>query len=116
MKMILPLPPNRGNGLRGHHWATEKRQKDNYFLECLARYSLNRPDKPYARARISVKLFTHQTMDEDNLMARLKFPLDWLQEREYIEDDSPRVLEWGPVTQEIDRKRQRIEIELEEIE
>lgn len=115
MKLVLPLPPNRGNGLRGHHWAVEERQKNNYYLECLSRYSLNRPPKPYQRARISVKLFTHQPMDEDNLHARLKFPIDWLQEREYIVDDSPKVLVWGPVTQAIDRKNQRLEITLEEI-
>ena len=107
MRITLPLPPNRGNSR--WHWRTEKKKKDAYFLECLARYG-KLPNVTFSRATIGATLYTHQPMDEDNLMARLKWPLDWLVIREYIADDSPEVLEWTGVTQFIDRKNQRVEI------
>ena len=85
--------------------------KGEYFMACLARYGKLPPPTP-ARVRADVILFTHQTMDKDNLNARLKFPLDWLQARGYIANDSPAALDLH-VSQAIDRKNQRIEIELE---
>jgi hypothetical protein len=54
-------------------------------------------------------------MDLDNLMARCKWPVDWLVIRSVIAGDSPKELEWELPRQLIDRKDQRIEIELEEI-
>ena len=52
-------------------------------------------------------------MDTDNAYGRLKWVLDWLQAREYITDDSPKVIETLTVRQHIDRKNQRLELELE---
>lgn len=112
MKLVLPIPPNRGNDRL--HWAAEKRAKDAYYTACLARYG-KPPKVTLSRATIGATLYTHQTMDEDNLMARLKFPVDFLVERGYITDDSPGVLIWERPTQEIDRRNQRVEIELTEI-
>ena len=70
-----------------------------------------------AKAKISVKLYTYNKMDVDNLFARLKWPLDWLTRRGYIVDDSPDILDWqGIPKQKIDRKNQRIEIILERVD
>lgn len=113
MKLILPLPPNRANSR--WHWTTEKRIKDDYMMRCTIAHGTHRPRQPMERVTIRAGLFVHQTMDQDNLMARLKWPVDWLVERMYIADDKPSVLEWMLPTQAIDRKNQRIEIELEEI-
>ena len=112
MKLVLPLPPNRANAR--WHWHTEKRLKDIYYLKCLARYG-KLPHVTFSKASIGATLYTHQEMDKDNLVARLKWPIDWLVIREYIADDSPDVLEYSAVLQLVDRKNQRIEIELEEV-
>ena len=113
MILVMPLPLARGNARL--HWRTENRKKHEYYDLCLATVKQKRPPIRFDRARISVTLYTWNTMDEPGLWERLKWPVDWLVIRDYIVDDSPRVLEWGPVTQEIDRKNQRIEIELEEL-
>ena len=113
MKLTLPLPPNRANAR--WHWRTEKRKKDAYYEGCLARYG-KLPPVTFFKATITARLYVHQLMDLDNLTARLKWPLDWLVWRGYIADDSPKVLVWtGEAQQLIDRKNQRIEIELEGI-
>lgn len=113
MRIILPLPLSRANA-RWHHM-TEVRHKHTYYDACLTRYS-KPPKKTFARAKITVRFYVHQKNDRDGLWARLKWPLDWLVLREYIVDDNEEVLEWGPVTQEVDRKNMRVEIELEEID
>tara|TARA_R110000824_G_C15038842_1_gene660179 strand:- start:222 stop:578 length:357 start_codon:yes stop_codon:yes gene_type:complete len=113
MKFTLPLPPNRGNAR--WHWRTEKRKKDSWFVHADLLY---KPSKkpPMAKAKISAKLYTYNKMDVDNLFARLKWPLDWLTRRGYIVDDDPDVLDWqGIPKQAVDRKNQRLEIQLEEI-
>ena len=114
MKLTLPLPLNLGNA-RLHHY--EKNRKMNaYYDLCLATVRVKRPTFPLLRANISATLYVWNLMDEgDNMRFRLKWPLDWLVQRGFIEDDSPRTLVWGTVTQEIDRRRPRIEIELEAI-
>ena len=61
-------------------------------------------------------MYLWSTQDADNLMARLKWPLDYLTRAGFIADDSPAVLDWvGMPEQFVDRKNQRIEIELREI-
>ena len=110
--LTLPLPPNRANSR--WHWRTEKKKKDLYFARCLIR-NMARPDEPLSKAIIRATLYTHQTMDMDNLMARMKWPVDWLVMRGYITDDMPSVLEWRLPQQAVDRKDQRIEIELTDL-
>ena len=112
VKLTLPLPMNRANAR--WHWATEMRIKRSYYDKCLVRYG-KIPKTTMQRAKISVKFFLHQKMDDDNLRGRLKWPLDWLVIRGFIKNDSPDVLVWGPVTQEVDRKDKRIEIEIKEV-
>ncbi len=112
MKLTLPLPPNLANARL--HWRAKVRKKDAYYMRCLVA-APKRPRLPYRRARIMVTLYTHQKMDADNLMARLKWPLDFLVKRGFIVDDSPDVLEWGVPRQAIDRKNQRVKIELDPV-
>ena len=113
MKLVLPLPPNRANAR--WHWRTEKRKKDAYFMRCMVALP-KRPRVPFARASMRVTAYTHQEMDVDNLNARMKWPLDWLVRAGFIVDDSPKNLDWLTMEQQVDRKNQRIEVELEEIE
>lgn len=125
MKLVLPLPPNRANAR--WHWRSEKKAKSEYYMTCLVLYG-KLPKRTFTMARVDATLYTHQEMDVDNLYARVKWPLDWLVIREYIEDDAPYHLSIKDgathqtgnidlrICQEVDRKNQRIEIELEEIE
>ncbi len=114
VNLTLPLPENRANAR--WHWRTEKKKKDAYYLSCLARYG-KLPRATFERAVISVDLYMWNLMDRvDNLPARLKWPLDWLVLRRYIVDDSAKVLEPGSIRQFVDRKNQRLEVTLTEIE
>ena len=52
-------------------------------------------------------------MDPDNLVARLKWPLDFLVHAGFIADDSPKVIKFAGIpAQRIDRANRRLEIEL----
>jgi len=110
MKITLPMPPNRANAR--WHWRSEKKKKDNYFLECRALYPPSK-DEPLSRVTMTAGLYLWSEMDTDNLFARLKWPLDFLVRSGFITDDSPKVIDWtGIPSQHIDRKNQRIELEL----
>ena len=114
MNLTLPLPLNLGNARL--HWAEKNRKMNAYFDLCLVTVKVKRPTVPLPRADISATLYVWNLMDEgDNMRTRLKWPLDFLVQRGFIADDSPRTLTWGEVSQEIDRRRPRIEIELVEI-
>ena len=113
MRIVLPLPPNRANAR--WHWRTEKRKRADYFLRCHCT-DWKQPRKPHSHVRLTATLYVWSRMDMDNLMARMKWPLDWLVRNEFLTDDGPDVIEWvGLPTQVVDRKNQRIEIELEDI-
>ena len=114
MKLTLPLPLNLGNARL--HWAEKNRKMNAYFDLCLVTVKVKRPAYPLPQADINATLYVWNLMDEgDNMRTRLKWPCDWLVQRGYIEDDSPRTLTWGSVSQVIDRQRPRVEIELIEI-
>jgi len=111
VKLVLPLPPNRANSR--WHWREEKRRKDTFYLMSTALYP-KLPKHTLERCDISCDLYLWSVMDQDNLYGRCKWVLDWLQIRQYIIDDSPKVIETLAVRQHVDRKNQRLELELEE--
>lgn len=113
MRITLPLPPNMANKSWGH-WAKKRRARTNYMLEATAWHPKRLP-APLPRATIKATLYVWSTMDGDNLRARLKWTIDWLVNREFIPDDSPKYLEWLPTEQVVDRRNQRVVIELEEV-
>ncbi|TVP60698.1 MAG: hypothetical protein EA351_00380 [Gemmatimonadales bacterium] len=116
IKLTLPLPLNIANSRM--HWRAKNGRKVAYFAECNAwRLRRDNPanwggDTP-DRVAITARLYVWAQMDVDNLVARMKWPLDWLQDAEYIVDDRAPHLRWAAMpTQEIDRKNRRIEITL----
>ena len=116
MRITLPLPPNIANARM--HWRTKNRKGKEYFESCdwlRITGEVPRLVGPLPRARIRATLYMWGVMETDNLMARLKFPVDWLVSRGYIVDDSPKRLEWEMPQQAIDRKNPRVEIELEAV-
>lgn len=110
MRFVLPLPPNMANARM--HWAAKNRKRATYTLACTCADS-RRPDEPIAPARVRATLYLWNKMDEDNLTARLKWVIDWLVEREILLDDHPDCMTLEDVSQEIDRKHQRVEITVE---
>jgi hypothetical protein len=111
VKITLPLPENLANSRL--HWAAKNRVRANYMLLCTAAHPA-RPAEPIAPVILDATLYGWNRNDEDNAVARLKWPIDWLVERQIILDDHPSALRLGTVTQEIDRKNQRLEIVLKE--
>ena len=115
VEIVLPLPPNRANAR--WHWRTEQRKKSDYFYRCQASPNPQPPVYAFKKVIVSATLYVWGTMDTDNLFARLKWPMDYLVGRGFIQDDKPKVVEWdGIPSQEIDRKHQRIEITLEPVD
>lgn len=111
MKFVLPLPPNMANAR--WHWRTRQAYKEEYMFRldlilnsCRVESGKRKPStlydftvplvpaSPLVRARIEATITLHNYMDDDNAMARLKFPLDWMTTRGYIQDDSRRTLQW----------------------
>ena len=118
MKIRLPLPPNMANSRM--HWRVKQKRRKEYELLCDVQPASHFPGPgvytfPLPKARIRATLYVWSEMDGDNLMARLKWPVDWLVKNGYLVDDSPRHLEWEMPKQVVDRKDRRIEIELEEL-
>lgn len=115
IRLTLPLPPNMANGRA--HWRVKDRQRKEYRRAAFVwriEGGPQPPEQPMAKARIRATLYLHSLMDFDNLMARLKWTVDFLVQDGWIVDDSPKHLEWdGFPAQEIDRKRPRVVLHLE---
>lgn len=105
----LPLPPNMANGRM--HWRLKDEKRREYLARCDAWHP--KRGRTLGRARIRAVLYVWNKMDPDGAVARLKWAVDWLVRRGFLEDDSEKHLEWEMPKQTIDRSRQRIEIVLE---
>ena len=105
-KLVLPLPENRANAR--WHWTKENSLKHSFYLRATAA-EMWRPPTPYESLIVEATLFLFNPMDEDNMSARMKWPLDWLQRREIVGDDKNVKLR---MSQAIDRKNQRLEMTL----
>ena len=116
MKLVLPLPPNVANTSFGH-WAVKLRRKRAYDREVQvalqnqrARWRGRTWPSP---VRITATLYTYNRMDVDNLYARLKWAIDCLVRAGLLVDDNPAGVTLQ-ATQQIDRKRQRLELDFAE--
>lgn len=67
------------------------------------------------RARVSAVLYLRQRMDDDNSVARLKWPLDLLKARGLIVDDKRPHLELVGIPEQRQGSPQRIVLTLEEL-
>jgi hypothetical protein len=127
MRIVVPMPPNIGNGSHGH-WRTRHREKVAYWetLDMLAmmaeRESLRAPFRiprapaqPLARATISSTMYLGGPMDDSNAMRRHKWVEDWLVTRGYLADDRKKCLTWTGFPQQVVKRGQdyRIELQLE---
>jgi len=101
------MPPNLANSRM--HWRAKHGQRQAYerFLSGLlyAQQLPAVPALPLPRAVVYAAMRLGHGMDEDNAVARCKWPLDWIVKAGYLEDDRRQVLQWGAFpTQHITRK------------
>lgn len=119
MKLVLPLPENRANRKGSTHWARVKGDRDAYVQA--AKVAVWQQAKAGARAAladghvaVTATLYVWARMDDDNAVARLKWPLDVLKKTGVIHDDKrPWCRLTGIPEQVIDRKHQRVELVIE---
>lgn len=114
MKLVVPMPPNRGNARK--HWRVVLKEKKAYLAALdalrLTRAIPRAPKVPPAFVTLKTQMYVFSIMDHDNAVSRLKHVLDFLVSGGYIADDSPKHLRLEMPEQFIDRKNQRIEIEI----
>jgi len=102
----FPLPMNRGQDTgNGKH---RSQMKKKYYKELdgllLANLLPGPPKLPLLRAFASASVFAHNKNDDDNVMARMKWPQDWLKSRGYISEDKRPYLTWVSIPEQtIDR-------------
>lgn len=118
MIVTLPLPPNRANQTRGQahwEWVRKKRYMEGTAKKvgaCVLARGQVRGSLPLGPTEIRATFYLHQRMDDDNLTARLKWPLDVLVQAGILVDDRrPHCVVSDP-RQVIDRKHQRVELSL----
>jgi Holliday junction resolvase RusA-like endonuclease len=117
IELTLPLPPNRANARE--HWRVTHRKKKDYYLwaeRALRNHDCQAWRTKEGRVALTATLYLWNKMDRDNLMARLKWPLDVLVSYGLLVDDSEEWLDLKMPTQVVDRKNPRIEIQLKEAE
>lgn len=121
MKLILPLPENRANRRGSTHWARVKGDRDTYKqAACVAVWqqttATQRGELGVGHVAVTATLYVWQYMDDDNAVARLKWPLDVLKRTGVLHDDKrPWCRLSGIPEQKIDRTNQRLELVLEKV-
>lgn len=84
----LPLPEALGN--HRMHWAVKNKRKLAYYAQLDALVTLQVNPKPvvrWAKATADIQMRTWRRMDRDGAHSRVKWILDWLETRGYIEND-----------------------------
>jgi hypothetical protein len=109
------MPPNLTNakrrGWKGTHFGKKKYLA---YLDDLQRYGLlpAPPAKRIEKASMSSVMKLGHAMDDDNAMARHKWPLDWLKTRGYVLDDRRACLTWKALPSQVVGRKQEYVIEL----
>ena len=116
MKLTLPLPPNRANARE--HWRVTHRNRVEYYEmagNAILRELVNQADwngDCMERMRLDATFYLWSKLDPGNLVARLKWVEDILVKKGLLVDDNEKWLDLQMPTQVIDRKNQRVVIEL----
>lgn len=101
----VPMPLNIANARL--HWRVKQNAKKAYYQTLDAMQAAKQlpppPAQPFGPSRIWSTMVLGGRMDNDNAMARHKWPLDWLQTRGYVAND--RDLDWpDKPTQHVSRR------------
>jgi hypothetical protein len=107
MELTIPMPPTNTNSAKGRsrHWRVLEKEKNAYW-EMLDLYVVlgripDAPHEPIAQATIRSVMYLGGAMDDDNAMARHKWPIDWLRKRGYIAGDRRTNLRWEGLPHQI---------------
>jgi len=103
---LIPPPPgpNGPKGLIRMHWSKRKQVTRRIVKEIWAQ--IPRPKSLYKTPiTVSATRYAIRMMDEDNLVASLKIPLDVMVELGVLQGDSPKYMKLGDITQERVSKR-----------
>ena len=86
------------------HWRVKNRKRKAYFEMCdLTTFQGWRGSTP-KRVKIKATVYCGGRMDDDNAIARLKWPVDWMVRNGWLEDDRSSQLEWDwPIAQVVKR-------------
>jgi hypothetical protein len=111
--LMLPMPRRMANGSHGH-WSYKLAMQNQYIgvlnaMQC-ARLVPAPPKEPPQCAQLASHLFLRSEMDDDNALARLKWPIDWLVNNHYLAGDKRKNLRNSiPLQTVTHREPQRIE-------
>jgi hypothetical protein len=107
LTLTLPMPPtltNSGKG-RSRHWRALEREKEAYWLLCLAEKQHKRipppPATPIHAATLRSTMYLGGHMDEDGAVSRHKWALDWLVTHKYLRTDRRTGLRWEAFPEQI---------------
>ncbi len=115
MKITLPLPPNMANKSWGH-WTKKHKAQKAYMVLCMLKHKCHGGTLPAGiRKEITATIYNTRLMDQDNAMARLKWPVDWINRTGFIVDDDPDHLVWTGLPTQVKCKKdeRRVEFVLE---
>lgn len=116
LTITVPMPVSLTNSGRGksRHYHSVARNKRLYFRQLDSRANAGliptAPSPAFGVCTVVTTMYLGAKMDVDNAMARHKWPLDWLQEREYIVND--RLIEWAALPTMIVKRGQEYRIEI----
>lgn len=123
MRLVLPLPPSLNEMIdlakmrdRRGKPTVYSQEKRNYGFRCDVMTRLVKvfpPREPFTKWSIEeASFYLHGFRDPVELLAGLKWPVDWLVNRGFVKNDDAKSLVATPYPyQEIDRKRLRLEIQ-----
>lgn len=92
------------------HWTVKHRAKQEYARQVYARQLAGQmpltPFVPWEKALVYATLVVGNAMDDDNAVARCKWPLDLLVQLGYLADDRRKVLRWAAFPEQIVSRKQ----------
>lgn len=119
LTISFPMPPNLTNAGSHGHWRIKGNEKKRFLALCDERQAAGLLPPPpkcaFQKAILSSVMHLGHAMDDDNALARHKWPLDWLKTRGYIVDDRRKCVRWIALPEQIIKRdgNYRIEITLE---
>jgi hypothetical protein len=97
------------------HWRTKHKKRLDYFTACDFCEMMRHEVHPAPRSPVELRatLYMGNHMDDDNALARLKWPVDWLKTRGYLVDDARKHCRMTIPEQVVKRNQEyRVEITL----
>lgn len=114
LELTFPMPVNLANARL--HWRAKTKAHDEWKLRAIVKErGLRGRHRPIERCHVTAVFYSRQPMDDDNCVARLKWPLDLLKERGIIMDDKRPHLMLTGIPEQRQGHPQRIVLTVEEV-